>query len=67
MNDQILKHADTLQLLETGELITEREYRQREAAQAFFRTRLLGEVLELQNDLMNITHAANTAVGRRKF
>ena len=66
MNDKTLTHADTLRLLATSELMTDRDYRQREAAQVYYRARLICELNELHNDLLDITHTATTAVGRRK-
>ena len=67
MSDRMLTQTETLRLLDTGEFITEREYQQREVAQADFRTRLLGEARELQYDLTSLSHAAATDGGRRKF
>ena len=58
MNDQTETHTHMLRLLDTGELVTMHETRQREAAQAYFRSRLLSEILELQNNLTDTSHAA---------
>ena len=67
MNNQTETQTHMLRLLETGELVTMHETRQREAAQAYFKSQLLSEVLELQNNLTDSSHAALTAVGHRKF
>ena len=67
MNDLTVTHTDMPPLHETGELIKAPEYRQQEAAQALFRTRLLREMLELQHDLMSISCAVSTTASRREL
>ena len=67
MNDLTVTDTDLSPLLVTGELITAHEYRQQKAAQALFRARLLSEMVELQNDLMNIPCVASTIEPRRKL
>ena len=66
MSNYETTQTGTLRLLETGELIPEREFRQREAAEACYRTQLICAVQELQNELLGITHSVPTAIGRRK-
>jgi hypothetical protein len=66
MNKQTATQTHTLQLLETGELVNADESHQPEAAQAYFRRRLLGYMGELQVDSLVITQSASAASGRSK-
>ena len=67
MNSRMPVCGETMRLIETGDLITEREYRQQKAAHAYFRTQLLSETIELQNGLVRISQAAIHGVWRSKY
>ena len=65
MTDMTQRSIESSPQLATGELITAREYRQQQAAQAVIRTRLLRYLLELQHDLASLTCAVTSANVRK--
>ena len=67
MYNQTTSQTQTLRLLETGELVPVHESEQQEAAQAYFRSRLLNEGLMDQRNTMDNSQIASTAVGRNKY
>ncbi len=50
MDNEIDMHTNLLLLVDSGELITEREYFQRQAAQAIYRSQLLQGATEVQSN-----------------
>jgi len=60
MNNLTVTDTDISPLLVTRELITAHEYWRQKAEQALFRARLLGEMVELQNDLASVSCTALT-------
>ena len=64
MNNQTETHIHTCLLLNTGELISMREAEQRAAAEANFRSRLLGTAHKYHDYFVN-TYEATTAAARR--
>ena len=67
MSNQTVTQTHMLQLLETGDLIPVRDSEQQAAAQACFRGRLLGDMLDFQDNFVHSANAGAAAFRRQIF
>ena len=67
MTNQTDTQTHMLQLLVTGDLVPVRESEQQAAAKAFFRGRLLGDMLEIHDDSTHCADVGTAASGHQKF